>query len=72
MFDAAFCHIGLQTQDQIVDDTIAILHDSCANLHITASQLDELQSVLPVLDASYAAIFDVFHDGILHHRQDMA
>ena len=52
--DATACHVVLQSQFQVVDDAVAILHDGGAHLQIAASQLDELEGVAPGLDAADA------------------
>lgn len=59
------CHVVLHAQHQVVDDAIAILHDRCAHLYVAAAQHDELQRIVPGLNASYAAeLHLVVHEGI--------
>ena len=55
MLDATLLQVGLQTQNKVIDDAIAILHNGSAYLHIAASQLDKLQGVTPSLDTTDAA-----------------
>ena len=55
--DAALGHIALQTQYQVVNDSIAVLHDGGTHLHVAATQLDEFQGVAPCLYAADAAQF---------------
>ena len=50
--DVTLSHIALQTQYEVVDDAITILHHSGAHLHVTAAQLDEFQGVAPCLNAA--------------------
>ena len=60
-FDGCYAALGeivLETEDEVVDDAVAVLHDSGTHLHVAAAQLDELQCVAPGLDASDAAQFD--------------
>lgn len=70
--DATAGHIVLQSQGKVVDDTVAILHDRGAHLQVAAAQLDELECVLPRLDATNAAQAQVLHHGILRHLEDEA
>ena len=72
MTDTPLDHIALKTQFQVVDDAIAILHDSGAHLDIAAAQLDELQGVAPRLDAANAAELDAFHLLGLCHLENEA
>ena len=60
--DAAFCHIVLQAEDEVVDDAVTVLHDSGADLNVTATELDKFQCVAPSLDASYTAYIHVLFD----------
>ena len=53
--DAALGHIALQTQYEVVDDALAILHHGSAYLHVAATLLNELQGVAPRLDAADTA-----------------
>ena len=55
--DTAFGHIALQTQDEVVDDAITILHCGRAHLYVVAAQLDKLQCVAPRLDTANATQF---------------
>ena len=50
----------------------AVLHHGRAHLHVAAAQLDELQGVVPGLDAAHAAVLHLLHHGVQHHGQDMA
>ena len=70
--DAAFLHVVLKSQYQVVNYSVAILHDGSTYLHVAAAQLNELQRIAPCLDAAYSAELDVFHDGILGHFQNVA
>ena len=64
---AALGEIVLKADDKVVDDAVAILHDSSTNLHVAAAQLDELQCVAPGLDAADAAQFDALAVGAGEH-----
>lgn len=68
---ATLLHIGLQTQDEVVYDAITILHDSSADLHVAATQLDEFQCVAPRLDAADATELDILHERVLRHLEDV-
>ncbi len=57
----SLCHIMLQTQYEVIDNTVAILHDCSAYLHISAAQLDKLQGIAPRLNA----MCDSALDGVL-------
>lgn len=50
--DASLGHVMLQSKNHVVDDAVAILHNGCAYLYVTAPQLNELQRVAPRFDAS--------------------
>ena len=70
-------HIALQTQRQVVDDAIAVLHHRCTDLHVATAYLNKLQGVAPRLDASDTAQLDVLalpvpHDWVLSHFEDKA
>ena len=72
MLDAAFLHVGLHTQNEVIDNAVAILHHGGAHLYVSTTQLDELQRIAPCLDSSDTAILYLLHDGVLHHSQNMA
>ena len=55
--DTTLGHITLQTENEVINDAIAILHDGGAYLHVAAAQLDELQGVTPRLNATDTAEF---------------
>ena len=55
--DAAAGHVVLQTQLEVIDDAIAVLHHGGAYLQVAATQLDELKRVSPGLDAADTAQF---------------
>jgi hypothetical protein len=51
---ATLGHIALNTEQQVIDDTIAILHYGGTQLHIATAQLNKLQCIAPRLDATDA------------------
>ena len=55
--DASARHIVLQTQLEVIDDAIAVLHHGGAYLQVAAAQLDELKRVSPGFDAANTAQF---------------
>ena len=59
---SAFRHIVLQAEDQVIDDAVTVLHDGGADLHIAATELDELQRIAPGLDAAYTTYIHVLLD----------
>ena len=62
-------HIILQTENQIIDDPIAILHDRRTYLYIAAAELDKLQRVAPGLNTAYTADIHMFLDtGLMEQR----
>ena len=70
-------HIALQTQYQVVDDAVAVLHHGRTNLYVVTTQLDELKGIAPRLYATDATEFDRFavttmHNGVLGHIEDEA
>ena len=60
MLYAAFCHVSLHAQHQVIYNAIAILHDGCTDLHVAATKLDKLQSVSPGLDSSDTTVLYFF------------
>ena len=78
VLDAAFSHIVLQPQHEVIDDAVTVLHHGSAHLHVAAAQLDELQGVAPCLDATDATQLNAFaivggdENGIFRHLEDMA
>ena len=52
--DTTLDHIALQSQNHVLDNAIAILHDSSTHLHVAAAQLDEFQGVAPRLNTTDA------------------
>ena len=65
MLDASLSHVCRHAHKQVVDDAVAILHDSRADLYVAAAYLDILQSIPPCLNATDAAQFDASHDLVL-------
>ena len=63
----AFCHVGLHTQNQVIDYAVAVLHHGSAYLNTAAAQLDELQGITPGLYTAYAAILHFTHDRVGCH-----
>ena len=61
--DASAGHIVLKAQLEVIDDAVAILHHGSAHLQVAATQLNELDRVLPSLDAA-----DTTHLQVLEHR----
>ena len=55
--DTALGHIALQTEYEVVDDAIAILHHSRTYLHVATAQLDEFQGIAPRLNATNTTQF---------------
>ena len=70
--NATFRQVTAETEDKVVDDAVAVLHDSCTHLHVTASELDELQRVAPCLDTTDATEVGVAKDIDLRHLKDVA
>ena len=70
MLDATLSHVCRHAHKQVVDDAVAILHDSRADLYVAAAYLDILQSIPPRLNATDAAQFDASHDLVLRHFED--
>ena len=70
MLDATLSHVCRHAHKQVVDDAVAILHDSRADLYVAAAYLDILQSVPPRLNATDAAQLDALHDLVLCHFED--
>ena len=60
--NTSLLHVMLQTEDEVVDDAIAVLHDGGTDLHVAAAELDELQRVAPCLDTADTADVDMFLD----------
>ena len=67
MLNTPLGHVVLKAQNHVVYNTIAVLHDGCADLYVAAAQLDEFKSVAPCLNAANAAVLDILHHGILDH-----
>ena len=55
--ESSFRHVVLESEDEVVDDAIAVLHNGGAYLDISATKLNELQSVTPCLNATESAQF---------------
>lgn len=60
----------LETEGQVIDDAVAILHDCGAHLKVAATQLDKLERVLPGLNAANTAQAGSLHHGVLRHLED--
>ena len=69
-FERTFRKISLHAHKQVVDDAVAVLHDSRADLHVATAYLYVLQRVPPRLNATDAAQFDASHDLVLRHFED--
>ena len=67
--DAALNHVSLESENEVVGNAIAILHDGSTHLHVAAPQLDKLQGITPRLDTADAAQFNLFWH--LSQFQDM-
>ena len=50
----------LQTEDEVVNDTVAVLHDGGAHLYVAASELDEVQRIAPGLNTADTADIHMF------------
>ena len=61
------CHAG----DEVVDDSVAVLHHGGAHLHVAAAELQELQGVAPSLDASDAADFTVIANFLIENDRSL-
>ena len=70
MLDTAVSHIGLHAQDKVIDDAVAILHDSGADLYVSAAQLDKLQRVAPSHYATDTTVLHCLYDGVGGHLVD--
>jgi len=69
LHDAAFLHIVLQTEDEVINDAVTVLHHSGAYLYVTTAKLDELQRVAPCLNAADTADVHMFLDaGFVQYR----
>ena len=68
--DLAACHVIPQSQSQVVNDAVAILHHGSAHLQVTATQLNELQRIAPCLNATDTTQFHILHHRILGHLED--
>ena len=66
---ASLSHISLKAFLQVVDDSVAIFHDSRADLGVAASKLDEFQGVFPGVYSSDSGQLEVFHNMVLCHFQ---
>ena len=78
MLDAARSHVMLHAQHKVIDDAVAVLHHGGTHLHVAATQLNELQSIVPSLYTAEAAQFhgpalvEGFDDRIGRHLKDIA
>ena len=53
--DTAFGHIALETENEVFDDAITILHDSGTNLYVAAAELNKFQRIAPCFNTTDTA-----------------
>ena len=67
--DTTLLHIMLQTEFEVIDDTVALLHNRRTNLYVAAAELQELQCIAPGLYTAYTADVHVFlYTGLADNR----